>query len=199
MVVSPDTRTRLLGAAKRLIHQQGFAPTTLAGVAATSKVPLGNIYYHFRTKQALADAVIAERAEEQRALRAEWDRLPGPRARLLAFVRQTAANGDSLARHGCPIGGLCLELHKLDGRLAGQAAAIFGEILAWLEAQFSALDRGKEARDLAAHLLSSLEGAALLANSFGDARYVAREAERLSAWIGDLERRAASRAKGAER
>ena len=44
-----DKRVRLIDAAKVLIHQQGFNLTTLADIAQEADVPLGNVYYYFKT------------------------------------------------------------------------------------------------------------------------------------------------------
>jgi len=45
-----DKRARLMEAAETLFYQQGVHRTTLADIAQEAEVPLGNIYYHFRTK-----------------------------------------------------------------------------------------------------------------------------------------------------
>ena len=45
-------RDRLIEAAKEKFYQQGVARTTLADIAQQAQVPLGNVYYHFRTKEA---------------------------------------------------------------------------------------------------------------------------------------------------
>ena len=51
-----DKRVRLIEAAKVLIHQQGFHLTTLADIAQEADVPLGNVYYYFKTKEAIGEA-----------------------------------------------------------------------------------------------------------------------------------------------
>src|SRR5579883_46467 len=47
-----EKRAELVRAAKQLLHAQGFQRTTLADVARVAKVPLGNVYYYFKTKEA---------------------------------------------------------------------------------------------------------------------------------------------------
>jgi TetR/AcrR family transcriptional regulator, transcriptional repressor for nem operon len=59
-----EKRTELVRAATRLLHEQGFQRTTLADVAERASVPLGNVYYSFKTKEALAEAVIASHEGE---------------------------------------------------------------------------------------------------------------------------------------
>jgi TetR/AcrR family transcriptional repressor of nem operon len=95
----------------------------------------------------------------------------------------TFENREVLAARGCPVGTLCAELRKDAGPLADQAARVFGDLLGWLEAQFRQLGKGKDSRDLAAHLLSAIEGASLLALTFHDSQYVARESAHLKQWL----------------
>lgn len=177
---------RLVKAADRLVQRQGFEQTTLADIAKASKVPLGNVYYYFKTKDAIGEAVVAERASQYRAAREMWNGLPDPRQRLAAFAQMTIDNRDLLARSGCPIGSLCQELHKDGGKLAEQASTMFGDFLAWLEKQFRELGKGEESRDLAVYLMSVLQGATLLTHSFNDPDYIVRQADRLKTWIEKL-------------
>jgi AcrR family transcriptional regulator len=182
----PAKRERLVQAADRLVQGQGFEQTTLADIARVSSVPLGNVYYYFKSKDAIGEAIVEERASRYRMARAMWDVLPDPRQRLLAFVQMPIDNRDLLALSGCPIGSLCQELHKERGKLAEQASSMFTDFLAWLEKQFQELGKGEESRDLAVYLMSVLEGATLLSHSFNDPDYIVRQCERLKEWIAAL-------------
>jgi AcrR family transcriptional regulator len=185
-VVVGGKRERLVEAALDLVYRQGFRRTTLADVAAGAEVPLGNVYYYFRSKESLGAALVDRRRAELAALRAHWDEREHPRDRLLAFVRMTVASRDDLARNGCPIGSLCTELGKDGGPLAHAAGPLFGDQLAWLTAQFSALDASVDPEGQALHLLSAIEGASVLAHSLGSADLVSREADRLTGWLNTL-------------
>ncbi len=185
-MAAPDKRSRLIEAADVLVHRQGFNQTTLADIAKEAKVPLGNVYYYFKTKDELGDALIEERSRAYQTLREEWDLKPDPKARLNAFIQMTLDNRQVLARSGCPIGSLCEELHKDRGALANRASMLFEAFLGWLEEQFRALGQGRESATDAIHLLSALQGATLLAHSFGTTSYIEREAARLKKWIRDL-------------
>jgi AcrR family transcriptional regulator len=185
--VSPaDKRVRLVDAAVALAYEQGFHRTTLGEIAERADVPLGNVYYYFRTKKAIGLALVEQQAVEYRLLRVQWDELSDPRERLAAFVQMTMDRRRELARSGCPIGSLCSELCKQDGPLGEQASRLFAEWLGWLADQFRALGKRQESSDLALHLLSALQGATLLTHSFGAPRYVEREARHLMSWIGGL-------------
>jgi AcrR family transcriptional regulator len=181
-----DKRVRLVDAAAALAYEQGFHRTTLGEIAQRADVPIGNVYYYFRTKEAIGFALIQQQVLEYRRLREHWDELRGPRERLTAFVQMTIDRRRDLARNGCPIGSLCSELCKQDGRLGEDASRLFADWLEWLADQFRALGKGSQSPDLALHLLSALQGATVLTHSFGTPRHVEREARHLMSWIGDL-------------
>ena len=95
----PDKRTRLIETATKLAYGRGFRETSLADIAEAARVPVGNVYYYFKTKEELAEAVVERRLEEFRAARAEWDRLSSPKERLFAFVDSVHAQpGATCAR-----------------------------------------------------------------------------------------------------
>jgi AcrR family transcriptional regulator len=181
-----DKRSRVVDAAAKLVHEQGFHQTTLADISRESGVPLGNMSYYFKTKEAIGGALVERLASAYEMLRESWESNPDPKARLQAFIQMTLDNRDSLARSGCPIGTLCAELHKDGGPLAAQAANLFAELLRWLEVQFRLLGKGGESRDLAVHVLSALQGASLLSLTFHEPRYVTQESNRLKNWVRSL-------------
>ena len=182
----PDKRTRLIETATKLAYGRGFRETSLADIAEAARVPVGNVYYYFNTKEELAEAVVERRLAEFRAARAEWDRLSAPKERLLAFVGSVQGNRKQLARGGCPIGGLCTELHKEGGALAKKSAVLFSEPIGWLEEQFRAVGHEKDSRKLAVHLFSAFQGMAAVALGTNDPEVVVMEAKRLKEWIETL-------------
>jgi AcrR family transcriptional regulator len=181
-----DKRTRLVEAAADLAHRRGFGATSLAEIAEAAGVPLGNVYYYFKTKDALAEALIGRISDRMQAARAAWENLGGPVERLEACIDQMAASREVVARSGCPIGGLCTELGKIDGPLAGKARLLFRAQLDWVEAQLRALGAGPEAQALAIHFQSGLQGAAVLTLAQSDPGLMLFEAEMLKAWVRRL-------------
>ncbi len=181
-----DKRTRLIEAANKLVQQQGFNQTTLADIAHESKVPLGNVYYYFKTKEELGHALIEHRTAGVCGQFSEWDTLPDPKKRILAAIKTVADKREMLAQSGCPVGSLCQELHKDGGPLAEKSAGMFAAMLEWLEAQFRLLGTGKESADHALHLVAALQGASLLTNAFNDPALMLRETTRLTKWVKAL-------------
>jgi len=182
----PDKRTRLVETATKLAYGRGFRETSLADIAEAARVPVGNVYYYFKTKEELAEAVVERRLAEFRAFREELDRLSSPKERLFAFVERIHRNREQLVRGGCPLGGLCTELHKEGGALAKQSAALFTEPMRWLEEQFRAVGHEKDSRELAVHFFSAYQGMAAVALGANDREVVVMEAKRLKDWIGTL-------------
>jgi len=186
-----DKRGRLMQAAMNLAYQNGFRQTSLADIAREAEVPLGNVYYYFKTKEEIGEAIVQTHLSQIRLLQQKLDTLRSPGERLCAFVQMTFDNRKMLARSGCPIGTLCTELHKEGGTLAKQSTALFTELLSYLKVQFQELDKKVDAHGLAVHLLSALEGIAVIAQSLHDPQIVATEAERLQGWIRGLEAKTA--------
>jgi AcrR family transcriptional regulator len=181
-----DKRTRLIETAAKLAYERGFANTALSDIAREADVPLGNIYYYFKTKAEIGEAITARYLAAFEAQRLDWERADTPKGRLRALVQNAIDNRGMLARSGCPVGSLCAELHKGDGTLAEAASRPFAALMAWIELQFEALGKGEKKRVLALHLLSALQGVSLLANSFHDPDLVILEGDQLKAWIGAL-------------
>jgi TetR/AcrR family transcriptional regulator, transcriptional repressor for nem operon len=181
-------RARLVEAAKALFHQQGVEATTLADIAEYAHVPLGNVYYYFRTKDDLVTHVIAAHLADLQARFAGWDQAtPDPRQRLRLFVQDERDGTDILVRHGCPYGSLASELDKGETALVPLVAELFQVTLAWAAGQFCLLgNEGQEARALAEAFLASLQGSFMLANALRSPALLAQQLDRLDTWLLSL-------------
>ena len=185
-----DKRIRLIEAAKVLIHQQGFNLTTLADIAQEADVPLGNVYYYFKTKEAIGIAVIEKRAAEWSERLAQWAEIADPLARLVSLVRFGLEDLEVTARFGCPIGGLCQELGKQGGALSDLAAKLLHDILKWSEEQFRALNFDDvKASEYALNFVSTIQGMSLLTHTFKEPKIAQRQAEGVESWLEGLTNR----------
>lgn len=181
-----DSRAQLLQAAEKTCYRYGFGNTAIADIAKEARVPLGNVYYYFKTKDEIGRAIIDLRISRFRKLLEEFDKRDSPKQRLCAFVDIKVKNRRELARHGCPVGTLCSELRKLGGPAADKSTVLFGTALEWMERQFQALGKGADSRLLAVHLLSATQGVSVLAHTFGDPGLIDMEATRLKDWVRSL-------------
>src|SRR5258708_8735571 len=107
-----DKRSRLIQTAVKLAYRHGFRTTSLADIAAAAKIPVANVYYYFKTKDEIGEAIVEQRLLEFRALREQWDRAGSPKERLQACVENTLYNPDVLARGACPFATLCSTFTK---------------------------------------------------------------------------------------
>ena len=182
----PGKRQRLIAAATQLLYQQGVEKTTLADIAQAADVPVGNVYYYFKTKDDIVAAVIEAHVQQSRAALASIDSSHrSPKSRLKALLSELVSQREVIALYGCPDGSLCSELDKRPGRPDFALADLMRVPIEWAEEQFRALGR-RDARDLAVSLMASYEGSALLTNTFRDPDILAREARRLERWIDTL-------------
>jgi len=178
-------RERLVAAAVETIYARGVERTTLADIAAAAGIPLGNVYYYFKTKNDIVRAVVEAHLSDARAMLAAVESAhDDPRERLKSLFASFAGQGEQIARYGCPQGSLCTELDKLpDG--PGPAAELLKVPIDWAERQFSALGRA-DARDLAIEVIARYQGSALLASTLRDPDLLARESARVAAWLDTI-------------
>jgi AcrR family transcriptional regulator len=182
-------RVHLVDAAKQLLHEQGFHRTTLADVAGRARVPLGNVYYYFKTKEALAEAVIAAHAEMLELRHAEWTaRHRDPRERLRRVIRAPLDGADTIVRFGCPHGSLCQELEKLgDGApLAKASTRLLKVYVDFATEQLRELGLSKRARPLATALIAQIQGAMLVAHTMRSRAVLAEQLGLVERWMESI-------------
>ena len=168
-----------------MIHQQGVEKTTIAEIARAADVPVGNVYYYFKTKDELVEAAIDGHAQDIQRCFSSLERHRTPQARLKALVRELTDQRELAAQYGCPLGSLCSELDKRTDGLDRDGAEMLRLPIDWSEQQFRLIGR-RDARDLAVALMASYQGIALLTNTFRDPELMTREARRLERWIDSL-------------
>jgi TetR/AcrR family transcriptional regulator, transcriptional repressor for nem operon len=190
-----DKRDRLVAAARKTVHELGVERTTLAIVAAAADVPVGNVYYYFKTKDELLSAVLDAYNNDYELLDAMLARHRTPKARLKGLLRIWTSAPDRIAAYGCPIGSLCSELDKRDDQISQQAAVVLGRLITTAEKEFAQLGR-RDAHELAVALVAAWEGIALLANTLRDPNLITTEARRLERWIDSISKSSSSQQRG---
>jgi TetR/AcrR family transcriptional regulator, transcriptional repressor for nem operon len=181
-----DSRTQLLQAAEKTTYIYGFGSASIADIAKEAGIPLGNVYYYFKSKDEIGAAVVELRVSRFKKLLQELGKADSPKERLCGFVDIKIKNREALSRGGCPVGTLCSELQKYGGTAARKSRVLFAEALAWMQSQFEALGKGDQSRRLALHLLSATQGVSVLAHTFRDPSMIEMEAQSLKEWIRAL-------------
>jgi AcrR family transcriptional regulator len=181
-----DKRQRLTAAAAEVLHRQGVERTTIADIAQLADVPVGNVYYYFKTKDDLVRAALSAHADHLSLMLAHLDRDPDPRARLGALVASWVERRDITARYGCPTGTLAVELDKRepDG-IDTEVGQLFRTLVDWVAEQFRRLGQ-PDPHDLAITFVAANQGMSLLSNALRDPTIMIREGERLRRWLDDL-------------
>jgi AcrR family transcriptional regulator len=181
-------RERLASAAAEVFHRQGVERTTLGDIAQAADVPLGNVYYYFKTKDQLVEAALGAHRDQLDGLTDRLDQLPDPADRLKALIAGWVDQRDLAARYGCPFGTLATELDKREDGADGldqAAAVVLRSLIGWAEEQFRLLGRA-DAHDLAVELVAAYQGMSVLANALRDPEVMATQGRRLEAWIDTL-------------
>lgn len=184
---APSKRDRLIDAAATLFHKKGIAATSLADIAKEADIPIGNVYYYFKAKEELALAAISRRKEQYISLFVSLDEsLEDPRERLIQAISLYDKVRDEFTRYGCPIGKMVLDAETDNAAIAKAASEVFATFLHWTEMQFRQLGHNEDANLYAASILSSIQGAVLLAKALTNPEIISQEIRRLSQFIEQL-------------
>lgn len=156
-----------------LFVYQGYGATGLAQIARKAGVLPGSLYYFFPTKEDLLLATLEYRKATLYAgvLQPIWERFDDPVERVFGLLAGYRAMLELTEfKHGCPIGNLVLELAETHPRTRGLLAANFDGWLEAVEACFNAaserLPEDVEPRRLAVFVLTTMEGAVMLARTY---------------------------------
>ncbi len=177
-----DKRIRLIEAADKLFYEQGVNVTTLANIAALAEVPLGNVYYYFKSKESIVLAVIERRRQAIQAQFLAWDTL-NHKARLTSLIEHNATQGIDAASFGDWLGSLCQELCKQSGEISSAAAGLLKDVLYWCEVQFKEMGKGEKSHTLALSLLSGLQGTSLLTLTLKNPQVIEQQSHYLKNWL----------------
>ena len=128
---SVDTASRILDVAERLVQSRGFNGFSYADVAAELNITKASLHYHFPTKAALGEALIARYAARfAEALVAIDGRLADPREKLHAYAGLYAdvLQGERM----CLCGMLAAEYQTLPEPMRDEVIGFFNDNEAWL-------------------------------------------------------------------
>jgi len=180
-------RDRLVFGASQVFYEQGVERTTIADIAAASGVPLGNVYYYFKAKDDIIDAVVSTRiAEIESTYAALAERYDAPADRLKALFRSLSEEAEMIAQRGCPIGSLCTELSKRVQGPEPHSAKLMHALVDGAERQFQEMGRS-DAHELAVEMIAAYQGTAVLSHATASPELLRREADRVDRWIDEVQ------------
>lgn len=194
-IVAPNTRDRLIEAARHLFWERGYAATGLADILARAGANSGSFYHFFESKDALLRTVLETYAEaiEPMLLAPARRRQRRPLdlvTRLLASYRDRL--DQTACTYGCPIGRLALEIDAENTPAHGLIARNFDR---WTAAVAEAvrLEGIADADDVATFVLAVMEGAVMQSRAHRSLAPYDAALRQMSRYLGSLPRGRAAR------
>ena len=170
----PSHKEKLLSEGLRVVHEHGFGASSVRDIVQAAGVPQGSFTNHFASKEAFGLEIL-ERYHDMTsaAVRATLrnDDLP-PLRRLRAWIDgqlEYLRNDDM--RRGCLYGNFSAEASEGSEAIRARVASVFAEnqasVAYCLEAAIDAgeLAPSSDAQELAGFIVSSLQGAILVAKA----------------------------------
>ena len=182
--IPPTTAERILKTATRLVQVHGFSAFSYADVAAELGIRKASIHHHFPTKDDLGLALVRQYQAGFAAALMEIDRKNDARDKLLAYVRlydDVLAQGNRM----CLCGMLAADSSQLPERTRLALQEFFDSNIAWIASVLAAGKKTKRLRfdgspdAMAWTILTTLEGAMLLARPYADAKRFRQVAQQL--------------------
>jgi TetR/AcrR family transcriptional repressor of nem operon len=167
------TAERVLDIAERLVQIRGFSNFSYADIATELGITKASLHYHYPGKAELGQALITRYAERFNQALDDIDRdLPNARAKLQAYADLYA--GVLRNERMCMCGILAAEYQTLPVAMQLEVIRFFDENQKWLanvlvngEADGTLAYNGRP-EDVAQSILGALEGAMLVARTYGD-------------------------------
>ena len=184
-------REALVSAAARLFWQHGFHASSLADIAKAADIPVGNLYYYFKTKSEVAHAVaLGFAADTQDMLDEIAAASPDPHKRLSLLAQRLAASQKARMTHGCPVAAAVREFRTDAPSASAKAGEVFSLIAGFISAETGrtglrpalALVAGRSA-------VAEWQGGIVLGHAMADASAIAESGRRLSRILGVQEAR----------
>ncbi len=167
------TAERVLDIAERLVQIRGFSNFSYADIATELGITRASLHYHYPGKAELGQALVTRYAARFNQALDEIDReLPNAHAKLEAYADLYA--GVLRNERMCMCGILAAEYQTLPESMRAEVIRFFDENQQWLA---DVVRNGKadgtlsydgRAEDVAQGILSTLEGAMLVARPYGD-------------------------------
>jgi AcrR family transcriptional regulator len=187
MAKRSNKRERLIEAARKLFYQQGFGQTTIAQIASLASVPLGNVYYYFKTKDEICETVIDADLKEAQALIKILRALGTHKERLQAMLDYFSERAEDISHYGNIFSGLAQELSKQRNPLAEQAKIIVSHMLAFVEEQLEPFFSNKaEVQKRALQFFAGLQGIQFLTTAYQDPNITVQQVKVLGEWLSEL-------------
>lgn len=167
----PSNREKILEEGLKVVHERGFASSSVRDIVTAAGVPLGSFSNHFTSKDAFGLEIVERYSTHIRSLIGETLRNDAepPLARLREYIERGKAkqNCDG-GTQGCLLGNFAAETTTASDAIRQRLNQIFAEltdgVTYCLEAAVSAgqVPADLDCREIGGFIVSSLQGAMLL-------------------------------------
>jgi TetR/AcrR family transcriptional repressor of nem operon len=183
-----DTASAILDVAERLVQTRGFNAFSYADVAAELGITKPALHYHFAGKAELGEALLARYKDRFSDALEKLDMTGADAAQKLEGYADLYAQVLAQNRM-CLCGMLAADYHTLPESMRNAVISFFDHNETWLG---GIIDQGRKdgtvevegaSREVAQMIIGTLEGALLVARTYGDRDRFANVAKRLLAEI----------------
>jgi TetR/AcrR family transcriptional regulator, transcriptional repressor for nem operon len=174
LMPKPSNREKILTEGLRVVHERGFGGASVRDIVQAAGVPQGSFTNHFASKEAfgleILDLYLANGREVMRETLRNDSRPPLERLRAYIDAGKDRLNKDGM-RNGCLFGNFTAEASDSSDVIRQRLVEIFAEVqdaVAYcLKAAVQAgeLPASFDCEDIAGFVVSSLQGANLLAKA----------------------------------
>lgn len=196
------TRQRILEAARRLFHEQGFHATGISTILREADVNSGSLYHYFPSKDALLVGVLDYYIHLLRPMVMDpaEQSATDPIERVFTLLANYRRGLELLDfKLGCPIGNLALEVgddnpparELIDLNFRNWAGVVRG----WLDAAGDRLPASTDRAQLAGFVLTVMEGGMMRARAARSLAPYDESVSQLRAYIDQLQTAAATAAR----
>ncbi len=162
------TRARVLKEAAKAIRVEGPHRIAVAGVMASAGLTHGGFYAHFKSKDDLVAAAVADMFNDAKTRFARETSDRPPAEGLSAYIDFYLSRGHRDARStGCPVTALAADLPRLEGDVRAQYAQGVERLAERIAAHLMALGKA-DADALGRSVLAELVGALSLSRAVDD-------------------------------
>jgi TetR/AcrR family transcriptional repressor of nem operon len=190
--MQPDSKSRLLDAALKVVRTKGYTATRIEDLCAEAGVTKGSFFHHFKSKDDLMLAAVAHWDAVTGGLfaRAPYHDLADPLDRLLAYLefRKELLAGD-LPDFTCFAGMITQEAYETRPEIVAACARNIAGHARTLEADIReamrkyGVNADWSAESLALHTQAVLQGAFVLAKAKGGASIAADSIDHLHRYL----------------
>jgi TetR/AcrR family transcriptional regulator, transcriptional repressor for nem operon len=191
---APETKERILAAAKDLFLSQGYTGTTVDAICEKAQLTKGSFYYFFNSKEDLGLAVVQWTVARGQELltNGRYTEISESIDRAFAFLEHLEKCAPQLWSGGCLLGTFASELAESNSRVQKAVSTMFQAVADHLAQELQPIaaraNRGRKMRasELADTLLGTIEGSIILAKAHRDPTRLARAIRRFRAAMGEL-------------